>query len=463
MTILTVLLATLSFPLFAANHVAFIGGGGEPTGSNTIFDADVNRFGNFMERMPQETRLSVSFNGGHSRTEGRLTDNFPAAPNVPFTPQNFDSMINRYQADIESGRITSADQLMLYIDTHGAEQMPGGQRTHNIATTGGAIANYDNLAGARSVSLDRLQQLTTLAESRGIKMAIVDVSCHSGSTLALANSKTCVITATGPRHYGFAGSGTFSANFINRMRPGRNLDEVFHAVRDDSSDTDFPMISSPTGRDVQDQIYPILTRFLYDYERNGPSKLRGDIVNSIITNSCEQENESLAQLLALLGSVENATNENFRRLREAVTEYQSLRLNMQNQLRAMLSNPAMTESRQICFGGSCFSYTGREVIAMDIPAAIAVANQASLNNPASAAFNHKWAGALAQLIPWKAQLIANPAIAGYPNFFHNYPDLERQSERLARRISREERKLYREMHAGLANDQRPNPCKDFRL
>ena len=71
MRILTCLLAFFSLPLFAANHIAFIGGGGGPVGDRTIFDADVNRFGSFMKRMPEDTSLSVSFNGGHSRTESR--------------------------------------------------------------------------------------------------------------------------------------------------------------------------------------------------------------------------------------------------------------------------------------------------------------------------------------------------------------------------------------------------------
>jgi hypothetical protein len=463
MRILTCLLAFFSLPLFAANHIAFIGGGGEPVGDRTIFDADVNRFGSFMKRMPEDTSLSVSFNGGHSRTESRLANNFPATSSTPFTPGNYEAMISRYEKDIREGRITSSDQLMLYINTHGAEAIPG-QSTHSIATTGGAVANYDNLSGARTVSLDRLRSLTTLAETRGIKLAIIDVSCHSGSTLSLANSKTCVITASGPRHYGFVGTGSFSANFINRMRPGRTLDQVFHEVRDDSADTDFPMISSPAGREVQDQIYPLLTRFLFDYERNNPSKLRVDIIDSITKNTCEQEDESLAQLIALLSQVENATNENFRGLREAVSEYQILRSNMQNQIRGMLTNPALTETRQVCHGGQCFSYTGREVIAMDIPGAIRAAKTAEINSPEFATFYQNWAKTLNQLTPWKAQLQANPTVSGFTNYFDNYPSLERKSEGLAARISREERRLYREMYnEARANDQRPNPCQDFRL
>ncbi len=460
---LTVIVFLFAFPAMARNHIAYMGGGGEPEGANTIFDGSVNRFGNFIGRMPDETNVSLSFNGGHSRTEGRLADKFPGNPNTPFTPAAFEAQVARYENDIREGRITSADQVMLFIDSHGGEGMSG-QTTHNIATSYGAIANFDQIGGPRTVSLDRLRSLTTLAESKGIRMAIMDMSCHSGASLPLANSTTCVITASGPNHYGFAGTGTFGSHFVRNMRPGKNLDEIFHSVRDNTSDTDFPMISSPTGRDVQNQIYPLLSRFLYDYEKNGPSKLAADIVKSISTNSCEQENQSLNTLISLLNNVENATNESFSRLRNLVTEYQALRSNMQTQLRGMVNNPLMSESRQVCHTTTCFSYTGREVMAMNIDSTIAVARAAATQAPSRAAFYQSWENTLNQLRPWKAQLLANPAIASYPNFFHNYPSLENQSERLARKISREERRLYREMNSSLAsNDTRPNPCKDFRL
>ncbi len=462
MTNLTILVVLLSFPVFARNHIAYMGGGGEPQGSNTIFDGDVNRFGDFVDRMPEDTNLSVTFNGGHSLTEGRLARKFPRTPNTPFTPAAFETLVTRYENDIREGRITSSDQLMLFIDTHGGENMAP-QATHNVATSYGAIANFDQIAGARTVNLDRLQALTTLAESRGIRMAVVDVSCHSGASLPLANSTTCVISATGPRHYGFAGAGTFSSHFIRKMRPGRNLDQIFHDVRDNTSDTDFPMISSPVGRDIQNEIYPLLTRFLYDYERMGASKLSNDIIKSITTNSCEQENQSLATLINLLNDVERVTNEDFRRLRDLVSEYQALRTNLQTQIKGMLNNPALSESRQVCHNSNCFPYTGREVIAMDIDATIAVARRAGTQTPSSAAFYQNWENTLNQLKPWKAQLLANPAVGGFPNFFHNYPSLERQTEGLARRISREERRLYREMAQSRAADPRPNPCRDFRL
>lgn len=462
MKILTAFIVLLSFPLYARNHVAFIGGGGEPQGARTIFDADVGRFGDFIRRTPG-TSLSVSFNGGHSRTEEKLSKSFPQNPNTPFTPQAFEALISRYESDIQSGRITSSDQLMVFIDSHGGEGQPG-QSTHNIATTGGAIANYDTITGPRSVSLDRLQSLATLAESKGVKLAIVDVSCHSGATLPLANSKTCVISATGPRHYGFAGFRTFAHNFMSGMRPGRNLEEIFHDTRDNSADTDFPMISSGAGREIQDEIYPLLTRFLYDYEKSSPSKLAGNIVSSITSRSCEQEDEQLASLITLLSDVEASTNENFRRLRETVVEYQALRTNMQRRLSGMLNHPAMTESRQVCHNVTCFRYTGREVLSMNIDTVVRVAREGGMRSPSQAAFYRSWENTVEQLRPWKAQLLANPALASYPQFFESYPGLERQSERLAKRVSREERRLYREMYEARAgNHQGPNPCRDFRI
>lgn len=462
MNILTLLVFLLSFPVLAKRHIAYIGGGGEPDGPGTIFDSEIGNFGNFIKRS-EDVALTVSFNGGHPRTENKLTNIFPQAPNRPFTPEAFDALVTQYESDIQTGRITSADQLMLFINTHGAEQQPG-QTTHTIATKGGAISNFDKFSGPSTASLDRLKTLTTLAESKGIKLAIIDVSCHSGASLPLANSKTCVITATGPSLYGYAGRSVFSAHFVKAMSPGKNLEEIFHDVRDNTALTDFPMISAGAGKGIQEEIYPLLTRFLLDYEKKSPSKLKADIIQSVTTNSCEQENETLASLITLLSNVENVTDENFRKLKEAVIEYQSFRTTMQNQLRAMLNHPSMKETRDACSEGVCFKYTGLEVLGMDIDAIIDVAKNAAIKNPSQANSMQRWQNALVQLKPWKAQLMSNPALAGYPDFFKNYPGIESQSEKLAKRVSKEERRLYREMYkARASHDQASNPCRDFTL
>jgi hypothetical protein len=48
--------------------IAVMGGGGEPKGDNTIFDRSITELGNYLEKNP-EWVSTVSFNGGHSKTE----------------------------------------------------------------------------------------------------------------------------------------------------------------------------------------------------------------------------------------------------------------------------------------------------------------------------------------------------------------------------------------------------------
>jgi hypothetical protein len=461
MRILIAFVVFLSVPAYAKNFVAYLGGGGEPDGPKTIFDSGIPAFGKYVSSA--EVELSLSFNGGHARTESKIASSFPGKTNTPFTGDAFKALIDRYENDIRSGKITPSDQLMLYIDTHGAEAMDG-QKTHNIATSGAAISNFDRFDGPTTVSLDRLQTLSALAEQKGIKLAIIDVSCHSGASLPLANSKTCVIAATGPNLYGYAGYSTFSSDFVKNMRPGRNLEELFYDVRDNSSDTDFPMISSGAGKEVQDEIYPLLKRFLFDYEKNSPSKLQSDIINSLTTNSCSQEDQSLAELSSLLSAVEDVSHRNFKKLREAVSEYQALRHEIQDRLRGMVLNPALSESRQFCSNGACISYTGKEVLAMDIEATIKLAREKASRTPSSAAFYQSWENALVQARSWKNELLSNPQVAGFPDFFKNYPNLEKRTEKLASRVSHEERKLYKEMVEEKGRTtQGPNPCRDFRI
>jgi hypothetical protein len=86
------------------------------------------------------------------------------------------------------------------------------------------------------------------------------VSCHSGSTLALADENTCVISSTGPHHYGYT---SFSQNFIASMSKGKNLEEVFLKTRSLHTAPALPMISTPAGNEATAILYDKITPFLY--------------------------------------------------------------------------------------------------------------------------------------------------------------------------------------------------------
>lgn len=51
----------------ASKQFYFLGGGGEPQGDTTIFDGEVKRVGSFINSSGWNS--TVSFNGGHAKTE----------------------------------------------------------------------------------------------------------------------------------------------------------------------------------------------------------------------------------------------------------------------------------------------------------------------------------------------------------------------------------------------------------
>ena len=105
--------------------------------------------------------------------------------------------------------------VIIVIDTHGADKEDNqSEISHHVAV------NSRDLKQTETISLDELKVLTQLAKEKGIKLGIIDFSCHSGHTISLANDNTCIISATGPKHYGFS---SFSDNFLSEMKNGGNL------------------------------------------------------------------------------------------------------------------------------------------------------------------------------------------------------------------------------------------------
>ena len=225
------------------SHLAIIGGGGEAKGSSTIFDGDLKHISKFARMNPNWITTS-SFNGGHSETENIIKSNLNIT-NEPFTKNSCEQLIKTTNGELKSG-----DQLLIHINSHGARRDVSTEKTHKIATAESALENYETIGGS-TVGLDYLKKLTELANHKGIKLAIIDFSCHSGSTLNIANKNTCVITSTGPNHYGYTGSDqTFTSLFNSKLEKGKSLEEIYLEAREKYFDKSFPMIFSPQGKIV---------------------------------------------------------------------------------------------------------------------------------------------------------------------------------------------------------------------
>ncbi len=288
----------------ADNHMSILGGSGDPQcipGSTipkntkplceeTIFDGPMATLGKNLKAT--KWNYQVAFNGGHSKTESLLKQNFdrPINPIQPFSEDSLRKTIDEYKAKILLGEITSKDQILLMINTHGSAKQ-GKEKTHIISAGKGEVVDFNKLKGSTSISLDPLEELVELTNKNGIKLGIIDLSCHSGNTLALKKNapNTCIITATGPNHYAFAGPGTFATNFMDNVRPGRTLEQAFLNARDSSTQSEYPMISTDEGEAITAEVYSAISPYLY-YCEPKEDKLTDFILdNSGVLAICKQE------------------------------------------------------------------------------------------------------------------------------------------------------------------------------
>ena len=128
--------------------IAIMGGGSEPADKETtIFDDSMKNLGTFLNRGTAWTP-TVSFNGGHTTTESVIANGIGrrGVSNSPFTKEQYSKIIEDYKAKLNSGAIKSGDQLLVWIDTHGALKADG-ETAHSIsAADGNAAANLTTLA-----------------------------------------------------------------------------------------------------------------------------------------------------------------------------------------------------------------------------------------------------------------------------------------------------------------------------
>lgn len=249
-------------PAFASDYMIFLGAGGEPNTPTTIFDDSIKSVAAYMTRNPS-LKADVALNGGHSVTEQIRRDEIPAtAEKSNFLEADYKRIIAKYKTMLESGEMKEGDQFMIYIDSHGASKQTQ-FKSHSIATAQGEATDLLHLKGSEVVDLDQLTVLRDLAKAKHVKMAIIDSSCHSGNSLALADENTCVISSTGPEHYGY---GPFSVNMANAMTKGKTLEDAFLEARSKDTTPNLPMISTEAGVDVNDSLYEKIKPFLYHFD-----------------------------------------------------------------------------------------------------------------------------------------------------------------------------------------------------
>ncbi len=292
-----VLSFSLAQPAMSADYFLAFGAGGEEEKVDTIFDPALREMGDYLTRA-RNVQGAVAMNGGHTTTEGIVRE-FPSRiAKSKFLATDYERLINEYSEKIKT--MNEGDQLMVYIDSHGAEK-DNITTSHRIATGAGVAADRKTLAGAQLVDLDKLNDLKKMAQAKHVKLAIIDASCHSGNTLSLADNNTCVISATGPNHYGY---GPFSTAILHNLSNSKNLEEAFLKARATDQTPNFPMISTPAGLATNATVYDQLTPFFYHFDDKNDKLMPYMLSHSSPLQMC-LANQSYNNLINTINNIED--------------------------------------------------------------------------------------------------------------------------------------------------------------
>lgn len=390
---LTCLILTLqSQNLFAKSTYVLMGAGGEPKDSPTTqFDMSLRNMSDYYQGSKNRYDAYIAVNGGHTETTRLVNERFAGA-NIEsngFLDQTYNSILENIKNKLNNNEYSSSDKILINIDTHGGEpvaNVPG----HTISTSAAAMSSM-NTSGATSVNTYKLKEIVDLANSKGIKIAIIDHSCHSGATMDLQNENTCVITASTANQYALS---DFSNNFANFMRSGKSLEDVFLDTRNASMATPFPLINSPVGLKVQEELSAVLPFLKYhgNYRNMELDKIDRYLKdNSNAEKLCRRENQ-FNDLFKWFDDVEKAATRqegfwifkrevkdiDFTKIRKKLTEYKAIQDSYFNRLREInYNNEKLNETVEIQEGDVTNKFKMKEILTADWDASIRFAENDS--------------------------------------------------------------------------------------
>ena len=458
----------------AGTNLLVMGGGGEEDKPSTIFDNTMTKLGDYVLKNKFDNKV-VTFNGGHPVTEGILNQSF-GGNTAPFTEKSFNDSIQNYTEQILTGKIGSGSKLIVFIDSHGAIQIKD-ESTHHIAVSTSKITNYDTLEGSDTVSLDKLKDLMTVAKNSGVKLAILDMSCHSGNTLNLADGNSCIISATGPKHYSYGGGfGTFAYNFVSKMTAGKNLEEIFLSARKEVDDESFPMISTEESQTINRFEYKYITPYLYSFDKTNEklSPYLIDVTNDQIACEREKDFSRLNKIIDKLSEVNAAISDvKLQKIKELLSNYKSYQDKIIKNLKDLNAEDFNATERISSIPVSIGSTTTKieddvkrsELLITDYKKLIAdkqkIAQDHKDTSPSSN--TNMLINYYQQCQARKESLLnSNPNYQKIAEVIKNYDENNSKSVEFAHQISIEEKKLYDAFYKGLPHPKN-NPCKDFVL
>lgn len=467
------LLLSTSLPLaFGKNAMLLVGAGGEAAGLSTSFDFSTEILGS---TIPKSWNITTSFNGKHEGTEKILKDFFPNNTNTPFTKENYDSRIQFYMDQLESGELGEKDQLIIIINTHGVERKKD-ELTHSV------FLGNDTPG---TLNLDDLVRLKAKAKEKGVKLGIIDHSCYSGGSSALADDNTCVVTATTTHSVAY---NNFPVYFNSNIKKGKSIEEVFLATRLQVTHAPaLPSISTEQGRKIDEVFGHFLSETMpFNVYGEGKVPIR-DLDNQINRNGAcynyspeTSFNDLLAQIDAnsvvtkkILGYTYSTIKEiDVAPLKQAVDSYTTDK----NRLAALVNYKNEDgEIRVLVKLPAPDNYTGdisyKELYKYDTLARIKE-SQAKLDNPMISASdkitydrNIRYYQKVQTTIDDLSQ--NNPQYANYVNDMKAKEDekeeIRKASYDKALKVSTEERKLYDYYYRKLAPKVSHDPCGQIKF
>jgi len=476
----------------AKKQFYFMGGGGEPQGETTIFDGEVKRVGSFIKSSDWDS--TVSFNGGHAKTEDLIKSKMGKAKNAgTFTEKNYNALMDEIIQKLEKGELKSGDQLLISFDTHGAKRSSGkdAEKTHRVALAHSTATELNNLSGARTVNLDKLEKIINLAADKNVKLGILDFSCYSGNLLNLHNDKVCLISASGPEQYSYATTAvnlgfftfsypiTFGSKFFDNMKKGKSLEELFIASRSTGSTPDFPMINTKEGLAINEMMYRFLTPYLnYNYSNlnnfSAAYVRRGDKFEEQVCRM-ESSHSDFIKLLKQMEETAAVTDEasrgDFQNLREALEEYRNYqrgyeetlrqKFDVENEIKDIFKKKFPNDQK------AWDAYAPLDFLSLDLKSSIVYYEGLAERDKGKKYIGGMWDSTVAQL---KKQMEISEYVKA--NLSQNGRDkLKAQDEAFAKsgatynlssRISVEAKKVYEGLYNRSKNAS-SNPCRDFVL
>jgi hypothetical protein len=232
-------------------------GGWTKTPDEITFDKSVEPAGDFFSDNP-DYHKDIFF-GGSSVQLMNLTEKSFNDVVRSFSPDNYNRFEQKLldKKDPYFGQFKAGDQILIVMDNHGSPKQSFFEKNQNGMLELKPEETHSVSWGLKSVykptnsySLDRLRSVIEEFKKRGVKVAIIDSSCYSGTTQSLAKHGACVISATGPNNLSFP---DFKMHLFQKFKKGKNLEQVFLEARAETKSPSIPEISTDIGKTVSSQ------------------------------------------------------------------------------------------------------------------------------------------------------------------------------------------------------------------